>query len=283
MIMCPGWFKIREIDRDVFAIEEPGHVQSYLIKGKTRAALIDTGMGLCNIGDALRPLVETPLSVFNTHWHFDHIGGNAVFQDIGIARTEEQLLSHHIPNETMMRLYIRPCLEQGIPLPPRFVPEGYEISSPPAAFTFRDGDVFDLGERVLTAFASPGHTHGSFSFLDSGTRGLFCGDLVYKATLYAHFLDSDVEEYIASLHKLLAYEDLISCLYPGHCDRVLPTSFLTSVLEGFRAIEGGVASGRITEEWKEPVVRYEFNDFAILTKGAGSQGVDLLRMGADKR
>ncbi len=281
--MRHDWFNIQEIDRDVFAVEEPGHVRFYLVRGAMRAALIDTGMGFCDVRSALSSLVKTPLLVLNTHWHFDHIGGNAAFRDIGIGRAEEQLLTRYIGNDTLMRLYIRPCLEGGIPLPAGFLPERYEISSPPATFTVNEGDTFDLGGRTLAAIATPGHTHGSFSFLDSDSGGLFCGDVVYKATLYAHFRDSDSEEYIASLHKLLTYGDSINCLYPGHCDRILPTSFLGPVLEAFRAIEEGTASGRIVKEWGEPVVRHEFDDFAILTKRAGSQGVDLLQMGKDER
>ncbi len=276
--MRHDWFNIREIDRDVFAVEEPGHVQFYLVRGKTRAALIDTGMGFRDVKSALGSLVKTSLFVLNTHWHFDHIGGNREFEDIGIAGAEKDLLARRIPNDTLMRLYVRPCLEQDIPLPARFVPERYEISSPAAAFTLNDGDTFDLGGRILTAIATPGHTHGSFSFLDSDTGSLFCGDVVYKATLYAHFLDSDSEEYIASLHKLLTYRDPINRLYPGHCDRMLPTSFLGPVLEAFRAIKTGTVPGRTTDEWGEPVVRHEFGDFAILTKGAGSKGVDLLQV-----
>jgi hypothetical protein len=49
------------------------------------------------------------------------------------------------------------------------------------------------------------------------------------------------------------------------------------VLEAFQAVRKGTPPCITIEEWGEPVNRYEFEDFAILTKGAGSRGVDLLR------
>ena len=68
------WFKIKEVENDIFIVEEPGYVQSYLVNGTTHSALLDTGMGIQNISAAIKPLVRESVSVFNTHWHFDHTG-----------------------------------------------------------------------------------------------------------------------------------------------------------------------------------------------------------------
>lgn len=46
------WFEIYRINATTFALLEPHHdeeVISYLVLGKDRAALIDTGMGIANI------------------------------------------------------------------------------------------------------------------------------------------------------------------------------------------------------------------------------------------
>lgn len=278
MVGQNDWFNIHEIEQDIFLIGEPGHVQSYLVKGTSHAALIDTGMGFSDIRSALSAFLDIPVVVFNTHWHYDHVGGNHLFKHIGIARAEQHLLTNRWRNEMLVPLYIRPCLDQGLRLPDHFVPEAYEVHSPPATFTVRDGQIFDLGGRVLEAISTPGHTHGSFSFLERRTRRLFCGDLIYRATLYAQFVDSDVDEYIRSLRKLLSYKDRIKYLHPGHCDPVVSPSFLVEVLHAFRGVKSGMRYGTGTEEWGGPVIRYEFGDFAILGKAEGARGVDLLEM-----
>ncbi len=73
------WFQIEEVAQDVYVIEEPGHVQSYLINGRTHSALLDTGAGLSDIRNAIQILLRERVIVLNTHWHFDHIGGNTLF------------------------------------------------------------------------------------------------------------------------------------------------------------------------------------------------------------
>ena len=73
------WFQIAEVDEGIYAVVEPEHVQSYLVKGSNRSALIDTGMGFCNIRSAVSTLTDTDITVLNTHWHYDHIGGNRLF------------------------------------------------------------------------------------------------------------------------------------------------------------------------------------------------------------
>jgi hypothetical protein len=100
--------------------------------------------------------------------------------------------------------------------------------------------------------------------------------VLYQGALYAHFIDSDIEEYIHSLQKLLKIRDRINRLYPAHNDHSLPTSFLDPVLEAFYGIQKGAFSGDIIKDWGEPVVRYNLDDFAILTKGLNSPGVNLL-------
>jgi glyoxylase-like metal-dependent hydrolase (beta-lactamase superfamily II) len=76
------WFRITEVEEGIFAIEELGHVQSYLVNGATHSALLDIGMGFRNIRDAVGPLLRENVVVLNTHWHYDHVGGNVLFKEV---------------------------------------------------------------------------------------------------------------------------------------------------------------------------------------------------------
>ncbi|MGD9211066.1 MAG: MBL fold metallo-hydrolase [Desulfobacteraceae bacterium] len=270
------WFNIREIEQDIFLIQEASHVQCYLIRGSTHAALIDTGMGFCNIKTALEALIDKPVVVLNTHWHFDHIGGNALFQHIGIAKVERHLLVQPLTAARLLSLYITPCVAAKVPLPHGFQADKYSICSPPATFLLHDGQIFDLGGRIIKAIATPGHTQGSFSFWESKTHGVFCGDVLYQGTLYAHFVDSDFDQYIASLNKLLNFQDPIACYYCGHNSHILPATFIHPVLKAFQKVKAKTVSGTITKQWGEPAISYQFDQFALLTKHTNSSGIDLL-------
>jgi glyoxylase-like metal-dependent hydrolase (beta-lactamase superfamily II) len=59
---------------------EPGHVFSWLIAGSERSVLLDTGLGLADIAAAIAPVALTPTIVVNSHVHFDHVGGNELFE-----------------------------------------------------------------------------------------------------------------------------------------------------------------------------------------------------------
>jgi glyoxylase-like metal-dependent hydrolase (beta-lactamase superfamily II) len=269
------WFVIEEAAQNVFVIEEPGHAQSYLVNGADRSALIDTGTGLSNIREALRGLLKDDLIVLNTHWHFDHVGGNVLFHDIGISEIEKPLVEMDLPNSALMDLYITPCVEEGIPLPLDFVPEEYMIKGSHPAFLINDGDLYDLGGRTLQALFTPGHTRGSISFFDHLTGSLFCGDLVYQGTLYAHFEDSDFNDYHRSM-KMLCGSDLpFKGLFPGHNAYPLRPEFIHQVQQGFEEIQGGKIPAEINEDWGKHARGYVFNDFSVLTKMPGDPGIRL--------
>ncbi len=54
------WFVVREMDEGIFMIQEPGHVQSFLVCGRQRVALIDSGMGFTDIRGAVERLTDLP-------------------------------------------------------------------------------------------------------------------------------------------------------------------------------------------------------------------------------
>jgi glyoxylase-like metal-dependent hydrolase (beta-lactamase superfamily II) len=60
----------------------------YLVKGKERAALLDTGIGAGNIKGYAEGLTSLPLVVFLTHGHMDHAGGAFLFEDVYLHRKD---------------------------------------------------------------------------------------------------------------------------------------------------------------------------------------------------
>ena len=270
------WFVVRAMDEGIVMIQEPGHVQSFLVLGQDRAALIDTGMGVADIRAAVEVVTDLPVQVLNTHWHFDHIGGNARFSRIGAASREASLVSTPLSNALLTRLYLAPCLADGVSFPEAFDPRSYEIKSPAPTLTLAGGDSIDLGNRQLAVMETPGHTRGSLSFLDSRTASLFSGDLVYNGTLYAHFTDSDVRAYEESLERLCDIQDRISGIYACHNEPFLPPEFLKSCLEAVTAAARGRTRSERVTDWGLPVLRHEFCSLAVLTPDRDSRGIDIL-------
>src|SRR5262250_1084420 len=79
------WFEVYRLRPDTYAIYEPRQDQtalSYLLLGSERALLFDSGLGIGRIDEVVKSLTMLPISVLNSHSHFDHIGGNYAFNDI---------------------------------------------------------------------------------------------------------------------------------------------------------------------------------------------------------
>lgn len=59
--MAGDWFEVYRIQPDLYAIYEPGHFQeviSYLITGREKALLVDTGLGMGNIRQVVEQLTS---------------------------------------------------------------------------------------------------------------------------------------------------------------------------------------------------------------------------------
>src|SRR5712675_792542 len=79
------WFEVYKIRPGIFAIYEPHQLEeviSYLVIGRDKAVLFDTGMGISNIQAVVAGLTKNPVSVVNSHTHNDHVGDNWRFDDV---------------------------------------------------------------------------------------------------------------------------------------------------------------------------------------------------------
>ena len=52
-----------------------GNVYCYLLIGKERALLFDTAYGVGNLREFVEGITDKPVTVVNSHGHFDHTGG----------------------------------------------------------------------------------------------------------------------------------------------------------------------------------------------------------------
>jgi len=155
-------------------------VHSYLVAGRERAVLLDTGTGIAPIAPVARGLTDRPISVVLTHSHFDHVGGAHAFERVAIhpaglarlraGRSAESLRGYVEHTRTLIEASarMRALDAQGLnvlhpeqivrPLPPGFDPNRYAIAPLDATETLADGDRLDLGGRVLEVIHTPGHS-----------------------------------------------------------------------------------------------------------------------------
>ena len=155
------WFTVYRLPANVYAFYELPYMQDaccFLILGKEKALLWDTGIGI----DHLRPLVEKitnlPVTVLISHDHFDHIGGNAEFDEVWCydADTAVSHLTNGPTAEELEEMKIEmEILSTVMDISSITVPD--HISGKAPNGTVKDGQLIDLGgEESWRYFISPG-------------------------------------------------------------------------------------------------------------------------------
>lgn len=228
-------YKVTSIDRETYCIEEDGGiVYGYLLLGSSRAALIDTGVGLLDYKAVTEQLTDLPVDVINTHGHLDHISCNARFHTAYLHPEDEAVYLDHSSYDTRYQYVTNTLREAGIPesqwgLSP--IRERIEKQCcMPAADNrrpIRDGDVLNLGGRELEVIHTPGHTPGSVCILDRSRRSLFSGDTVCDLGILLN-LDHccSVETFARSIEVLKARADEYDRIWPAHHKKPIGKDYL---------------------------------------------------------
>ncbi len=229
------WFTIEVIDNETFALSEYKHweeAHSYLLIGKRRALLIDSGLGVDNIKNVVKRLTSLPVIVATTHVHWDHIGGHALFDDIAVHGAEAQWLAGEFPiplEVVKYNLTKKPC-----DFPQEFSIENYRIYSSGANRILRDGDIIDLGDRDVTVVHTPEHSPGHCCFYEATKKYLFTGDLIYKGCLDAFYPSTDPIQFMYSVARIKYLP--VTMVLPAHHQLNIPVNLINEVYRAFKEL-----------------------------------------------
>jgi glyoxylase-like metal-dependent hydrolase (beta-lactamase superfamily II) len=272
-------------------VGEPGHVNSFLVQGKKSAVLLDTGLGVADIRAIAEDLTDKPLLVVNSHYHFDHTGGNRLFDQIAIHRHGAELLQSQPPDglaqaymEYTQRLidawgpyknaddiYFHLLTVERLvrPLPAGFDPAGYRVVPTYPTRLLDDGDVLDLGGRRLHVLHTPGHSPDCICLLDRENGLLFGGDTINTGPVYAHLEDSDLQRFADSTARLSAMHDEVRRVFVCHFMRLEnEPKLLVEMAEGFRRLLAGDVEMRDNVDCMNfPVKEACFDHFSIFVAG----------------
>jgi len=261
-----GWFEVYYLDQGVYAIYEPGQFEeviSFLILGAERALLFDTGLGIGDMAAVVAELTDLPVSVLNSHSHYDHIGGNHQFDDVwGLDHPYSRARMRGLPSSEVSEAVAPDWIWQ--PLPEGFDPGSYAIAPYRVTRRVRSGEVLDLGDRRLEILATPGHAPDSICLLDHDNGLLFTGDTFYLAPLYTHLDGSDFDAYRSSARRLAELAPQFDRLITSHNVPVADAGYLLALADALEAIAAGTARYRLDDGLR----RYQFDGFAVLTSAA---------------
>lgn len=200
------WFEVRPLADGVKLIHEPFIKPFYRcnlwhISGRDRDVLVDTGSGVVSLRQQLPWLTERPLLAVASHSHFDHIAGHHEFSERLAHPAEADIMADPRNDLTLADLCIGDPMFDAHPGCPLCYEE-YRVKAAPVTRLIDEGDVLDLGDRVLEVLHTPGHSPGGICLWEAASGTLFSGDIIYDGPLIEDAYHSNLEQYRASLERL---------------------------------------------------------------------------------
>lgn len=169
--------------------------------GAGECILIDPGLDREAIEAGLQEMQLTPIAIFCTHGHFDHIGSAEFFRnkfaidvylhaaDIKIARSS---------NFLMMAMK----MESRIDIPAELIEVG-------------EGPVWSNGNDHVEFIHVPGHTPGSSVVVFQGNA--YTGDTLYRKDIWLGSLpETNHPQLVESVRRLWTLLPDDTMIYPGH-------------------------------------------------------------------
>lgn len=264
-----GWFEVWEVEPGVHALREPfqaERVSSYLVLGRDRALLVDTGTGVGDIRAVVEAITPLPVTLLNSHAHWDHVGGNWRFEEIWIHAAEAADLQHPRDNAFLRRQFA-PDMVTG-PLPTGVTLESLAIPPTTATRLLQGGETIDLGRRQLRVLHAPGHSPGGVVVVDDDNGFVLSTDVVYAGDLYAYTAGSDLTIYHTTLQRLAAISAPLRALYPSHNDSPIAPDIVVRMADGMAQI----LAGRAPDDAADGRARHAFDGFAVLVPWGGGAG-----------
>jgi hydroxyacylglutathione hydrolase len=179
----PEW-QVHQYNATFFILRESGCTNYekpflYLIFGKDRALLVDTGAGPVDTAVFTQKLIakwlkqnqraSIPLLVVHSHGHGDHVAGDKGFAGL--------------PDVTV-------------------IPASVDAEQKAFSIVDQQGSI-DLGDRVIDVLAIPGHQPAHVAYYDRKTGILLTGDHLYPGRLYI----ADFPAYVASTRRLVHFTE----------------------------------------------------------------------------
>jgi len=154
---------------------------------------------------AMTELCDAPVRfVCNTHWHFDHTGGNQALAEAGA-----ELVAHENARRRLAAGQLITIIDAEVPPAPEKA-----LSS----LTFSDAMNFHLnGEKIHAYHPGPAHTDGDLIVVFEKANAIHVGDLVFSGYPFVDVSSGGhVDGVIRALEAVLARSDEGTRIIPGH-------------------------------------------------------------------
>lgn len=251
-------FKFMDLGDGMAAVAAPMGEQCYLVQGKEKALIIDTGMGIGSLREYMRRFTELDFLVINTHGHPDHAGGNGEFEEVYMHSADREIYKNMCTVEFRMG-DVRNLRKE--------MEDAYREVMLPYRENIRfldDMREIDLGGRILELLHIPGHTAGSICLFDRRSKTLFAGDSLNEQTWLHLDMSLPVSDYRESLFRIKNRGWDIRKIQTGHTGAAAPPDRLDQMIACAGQILDGETRDRVMDTFAGKGLWHPYGDAGIL-------------------
>lgn len=157
-----GEYSVEEICPGVYAIDNDQMESMYLVCGRKKALVIDTGSNPQPVIPVIRNFWDGPVELALTHAHFDHMYHADEFSCVYLGAEDIEAW------DTVLHMVVHVGTVGSGKVPKEYLVHTYH--------PLCTDDILDLGDKVLRVLPVAGHTPGSMAFADEADQCIFLGD-----------------------------------------------------------------------------------------------------------
>ena len=208
-----------------------GLVRSFLMIGKDKAILIDTGLGRDDLKQAVEEITNLPIEVIYTHSDGDHVGGVHQF-DISYMHPLE--IQHYLKR----------------------------FENPVKMIEIKEHDMVDIADYHFEVILIPGHTPGSIALYEKSKHFMIGGDSLQVGPVFMFGDGRDLKDYLNSLKKVQYLSDL-DVIYASHNDLEFKPSMIQELIEAVEKLLKNDLEGLPEERFEYKVKKYVYKNISL--------------------
>ena len=200
---------------------------------------------------ALAKISQKPVRfLVNTHWHFDHVGGNAGMADTAAILAHENVRKRMLAGAEMLGRKIEPAEPRALPI-----------------LTYqRDVTIWLNGEPVRALHVPPGHTDGDTIVFFTRSNVVHMGDDFFATGFPFVDLDSGgtVRGLIGALDEVLPQIPPDAKVIPGHGELQTVADlkkYRNRLDEIIALVDRGLKSGKTVEQLQQEKILAPYEDW----------------------